>query len=109
MSLKQSEMRRFQLRRDEDESGVSGTGLVAEGVEFSTGKCALSWLTEFSCVSVYENIKALEHIHGHGGKTVVVWLDSEHVGSDFESFLKEEGLDKEVEEKTKTKVKPKRK
>ena len=34
-------MKLFQLHRHEDESGVSGTGIVAEGVQFSDGKCAL--------------------------------------------------------------------
>jgi len=68
-------MRRFQLHRDEDESGVSGTGLVAEGCEFSGGACALTWLTPFHCYSFYESIKVLETIHGHNGKTRVVWID----------------------------------
>ncbi len=68
-------MRRFYLTRIEDESGVSGSGRVAEGVEFSDGSCALNWLTHTSCTGVYRNIKQLESIHGHGGKTVVEWKD----------------------------------
>lgn len=31
-------MRRFELHREEDVSGVSGTGVVAEGVAFSDGR-----------------------------------------------------------------------
>jgi hypothetical protein len=66
-------MRLFTLYRQEDESGVSGTGVVAEGVEFSNGKCALSWLTEHTSVAVYDNIETLTSIHGHNGKTRVMW------------------------------------
>jgi hypothetical protein len=68
-------IRTFHLYRVEDESGVSGTGKVAEGVEFTTGRCAVNWLTEFGCCSVYDNIKAVEAVHGHGGKTRIVFDD----------------------------------
>ena len=66
-------MKTFRLYRAEDESGVSGTGYVAEGVEFNNGKCALSWLTKHTSVAGYDNIAVLEAIHGHGGKTLTVW------------------------------------
>ena len=36
-------MRVFALIRDVDVSGVSGTGVVAEGVQFSDGTCVLRW------------------------------------------------------------------
>jgi hypothetical protein len=64
----------FILVRDEDESGVSGTGVVADGVEFGSGKCALGWRTAVSSVAVYNNIEELEAIHGHDGKTRIVWV-----------------------------------
>ena len=71
-------MRRFQLHRKDDESGVSGTGIVAEGVESSNGNCVLFWLTEVRSISAtYANIKDVELIHGHGGKTVIEWVDGE--------------------------------
>jgi hypothetical protein len=66
--------RSFILRRIEDESDVSGTGDVAEGVEFSNGKCVLCWITQYRSVAVYDSIRELESIHGHDGKTIVVWL-----------------------------------
>lgn len=59
--------------RIEDESGVSGVGYVAQGVEFDNGKCALAWLTAVSSVALYDNIEDLEKIHGHDGKTIVEW------------------------------------
>jgi hypothetical protein len=70
-----TKMRLFELHRDEDQSGVSGTGIVAEGVEFSNGMCSLTWLTPTRCVNVYENIKAVEQIHGHEGRTRIVFLE----------------------------------
>lgn len=66
--LTKSTSRLFVLVRDIDETGVSGVGVVAEGVEFSDGSCAMSWLTEASSIGVYPNIKELNRIHGHGGK-----------------------------------------
>lgn len=68
-------MKRFNLFRLEDETGISGTGIVAEGVQFKTGKCALGWLTEVSSIAIYDNIGELEQIHGHEGKTIVRWID----------------------------------
>jgi hypothetical protein len=55
-------MRTFYLHRIADESGVSGTGLVAQGVEFDNGKCALTWLLEVSSVVIYEKIEYREQI-----------------------------------------------
>ena len=68
-------MKRFDLFRVEDESGVSGTGVVAEGVQFQTGKCALGWLTKVSSIAIYDSIEELTQIHGHEGKTIVRWID----------------------------------
>lgn len=66
-------MRTFHLQRDEDATGVSGTGKVAEGAEFTDGRCVLCWLGPVSSVAVYPNMKQLEAIHGHGGKTRAVF------------------------------------
>jgi hypothetical protein len=66
-------VRSFKLRRLADETGVSGTGIVAEGVEFTNGEATLSWLTKFRSIGVYPSVKTLMDIHGHGGKTVLEW------------------------------------
>ncbi len=71
-----TKMRLFELHRDVDASGVSGVGVVAEGVEMTNGMCAMTWLTPTRCVNVYENIKAVEIIHGHEGRTRIVWIDA---------------------------------
>jgi len=67
-------MRTFQLERKEDISGISGTGIVAEGVEFLDGTCVLSWLTKPNSIGIYHNIQELEEIHGHSGKTKILFL-----------------------------------
>ena len=66
-------MDNFHLQRLEDETGISGTGIVAEGVQFSNGKCVLTWLTEFSSVGIYDNIDLVDKLHGHNSKTIIVW------------------------------------
>jgi hypothetical protein len=69
--------RRFKLVRNVDASGISGTGVVAEGVCFSSGEVALKWMTPvWSCV-FYLSMTAVEQIHGHNGNTVVEWMDDE--------------------------------
>ena len=66
-------MNNFHLQRSEDETGISGTGIVAEGVQFSGGKCALIWLTDPGSIGIYDNIESVDKIHGHNGKTIIVW------------------------------------
>lgn len=68
-------LRRFTLVRSEDVSGTSGTDVVAEGVEFSNGQVVIHWLSQLESVNVYANAKVLEKLHGHEGRTVVVWTD----------------------------------
>jgi len=68
-------MRRFHLLRDEDESGVSGTGKVAEGLEFEDGAIVMQWLSHKPSITIFRNAKHLRDIHGHQGKTKIVWID----------------------------------
>ena len=65
----------FVLDRLEDESGVSGTGVVAEGVQFSDGVCVIHWLSRYRGTTVYQNITEIEQVHGHGGKTKIRFLE----------------------------------
>ena len=66
-------MRIFHLQRDEDETGKSGTGIVAQGVIFDNGWVGMTWLTQHTSVVFYPSVETLEEIHGHGGKTRVVY------------------------------------
>lgn len=70
-------MRRFVLQRDTDVSGVSGVGVVAEGMEFSDGEVVLRWTSANPTSVVFHDngIASVEAVHGHGGHTKVVWLD----------------------------------
>lgn len=68
-------MRRFKLRRMVDETGISGIGVVAEGIVFSNGKCALCWTTDLASIAIYDDMATLEAIHGHNGTTVVEMID----------------------------------
>jgi hypothetical protein len=70
-------MRIFYLHRHADDSGVSGTGWVAEGVQFTDGKCALRWCVgDHRATAVYESIDAIEFVHGHHGHTRIVWEEN---------------------------------
>lgn len=70
-------MRRFELHRHEDVTGVSGTGVVAEGVVFRDGVAVLRWLGEWPTSVVWHErgVDSIEHVHGHSGATDIVWLD----------------------------------
>lgn len=70
-----TKLRRFVLRRVEDVSGMSGTGYVAEGIEFSNGQVAMTWLSSHTSIAFHHNIKEVETIHGHEGRTTIVWID----------------------------------
>jgi len=61
----------FYLNRTEDESGISGTGRVAQGFVFDNGRVALVWLSEHPSTTVYDNIGEVQAIHGHSGSTEV--------------------------------------
>jgi hypothetical protein len=66
-------MNKFWLKRKEDISGISGTGIVAEGVIFTDGVAVLRWLTAGGSTAVYDSIESVERIHGHNGNTEVVY------------------------------------
>jgi len=78
------DMREFHFQRVEDESGTSGTGIVAEGVEFSDGSVMIHWFNEdnpnlnttsdgFSFKPGPDGMEDTIQVHGHGGKTEVVF------------------------------------
>lgn len=71
-------MRVFLLERTEDISGVSGTGVVAEGVEFWDGTCAMRWREPVGhqSVSFYNHIEDIEAIHSHGGATTIRFIQT---------------------------------
>ena len=81
-------MKIFYLNRVEDESGISGTGRVAQGFIFDNGKVAVTWLSEHPSVTVYDNIGEVSAIHGHGGKTeIVMEPDYKRAYNEISSFV----------------------
>lgn len=67
--------RRFELHRDTDITGVSGAGVIVEGVRFSDGRCAYRWLTATATTTMADSIDDVMIIHGHDGATRLVWID----------------------------------
>jgi hypothetical protein len=72
----------FELHRDTDDTGISGTGVVAQGVVFDDGAVALHWVGAVGSTALYGNMQAVEKIHGHGGKTRIVVTPTRMIGLD---------------------------
>ncbi len=69
--------RPFALYRHHDVSGVSGTGTVAHGVQFADGTTVLRWLGASPSTVVWASLDDAMKVHGHDGKTHLVWLAAE--------------------------------
>jgi hypothetical protein len=67
--------RRFVLDRVEDMTGVSGTGIVAWGVQFPDGSVAIRWNTKWTSTACYASMDHVANVHLHHGATQIVWLD----------------------------------
>lgn len=65
--------RLFVLRRDQDVTGVSGPGDIADGVQWPDGTVALRW-RERPSTSIWDSLELMLSVHGHDGATRVVWL-----------------------------------
>lgn len=88
------------LLRHEDESGVSGAGIVADVIEYPDGWCVAHWRSNVPSTNVYPNYKALATVHGHGGKTEVVWITEIDAPNNLDELreLLEELREEELEE-----------
>jgi hypothetical protein len=69
--------RTFELVRYHDLSGVSGTGVVAEGCVFTDGSVALRWRGNNPATAVWPDLDSVLAVHGHQGATEVRWLEPE--------------------------------
>ncbi|MGW0581934.1 hypothetical protein ACWD25_39715 [Streptomyces sp. NPDC002920] len=88
----------FVVQRDEDVSGISGEGVIAEGVRFSDGWVATHWLDKppmnepKTDVWHHKGIEPFRKIHGHGGRTRILWADEvaaarrKHLATIVEAF-----------------------
>jgi len=66
-------LKTFILQRNDDETGISGTGIVARGVVLESGQVVMEWRTFHSSITIFKNIEDVAAIHGHNGKTVVIF------------------------------------
>jgi hypothetical protein len=69
-------MRLYYLSRNEDVSGTSGTGHIAEVAEFDDGAVVVRWIgamnmSGVTSTTVFSSLNDLLRIHGHEGRTVV--------------------------------------
>jgi hypothetical protein len=85
--MTQHHPRRFELVRTEDVSDTSGTGVVAVGVAYPDGAVHMQWRnaenddldTDSNGVAFKpapDGVGATVEIHGHGGRTVIRWIDA---------------------------------
>lgn len=68
-------MRTFTMHRDLDVTGVSGTGVVAEGVIFDDGTTVVRWHGPRCSTVVWDTFMDAALVHGHGGATRFVFDD----------------------------------
>lgn len=71
-------VRIFHMIRHGDESGVSGVGLVLDGVVFRDGTCVVRWCTKKapSSTAIYRSYREFRDIHidrHPTNKTQIVW------------------------------------
>ena len=59
--------------RREDVSGVSGTGVVAVGCVYPSGRVVIEWREPYRSMGIYGGIDQVDAIHGHDGGTEVAW------------------------------------
>lgn len=83
-------MKRFQLHRDHDITGVSGAGVIADGmvfpssheIQFPDGSLLLpanwariTWRGQYPSTVLWSDLDHAYRVHGHGGATRFVFLD----------------------------------
>jgi hypothetical protein len=72
----------FVLVRDRDPSGVSGTGVVAEGAQWSDGSASLRWPGRFPSVVFWSGgVDHIQAVHGHGDATSVRFVEDLRPGA----------------------------
>jgi hypothetical protein len=67
--------RRFHLQRDDDVTGISGVGAVADGVVWADGAVTIRWRGQHPSTVNWASLADAKAIHGHGGATRFIWDD----------------------------------
>lgn len=84
----------FALLRMEDETGSSGIGIVAFGVVWENGTINVQWRSDFDDGANGSNTLWVDMPHllksaGHGGKTVVMFIETKFNLATDEDFTPE--------------------
>ena len=92
-------IRTFTVARQYDETGVSGEGVVIEGVTLATGQCVAHWLfpPPRGSIAVFDSMSDFitVHIQPHpGNRTIITYDDGEQ--ERFGLFSEEEKPSDEV-------------
>ena len=71
-------MRRFYLNRLKDETGISRTGRVLEGVITQSGRVFVEWRPPHKTLGVYDSLEqfCIIHMDCHPSCNEIVWLDA---------------------------------
>jgi hypothetical protein len=69
-------VRAYHLRRDQDVSGKSGTGRVAQVAVFDDGTAVVHWSGDktkaaVASTEVFSSVEDMMKVHGHEGRTVL--------------------------------------
>jgi len=91
-------IRTFTVARQYDETGVSGEGVVIEGVTLATGQCVAHWLfpPPRGSIAVFDSMSDFitVHIRPHpGNRTIITYDDGEQ--ERFGLFNEEEKVEDE--------------
>jgi hypothetical protein len=70
-------MRRFYLLRTEDETGISATGRVLEGVLTPSGRVIVEWRPPHTTITIFNSLDEFRtlHVDAHPSKDEIVWVD----------------------------------
>jgi len=86
-----SDLKAFTILRNNDASGVSGIGRVADGVIFSDGFCVIRWRSEVTSLSVFHSFEDFEKIHVKShpeNMTEIVWVEQVGLNSAVVEYKK---------------------
>ena len=75
-------IRTFTVCRQADETGISGDGVIIEGVSLATGQCIIHWLYPLpsGAIAIFNGFDDFlkVHVHPHpSNKTIITWEDGE--------------------------------
>lgn len=79
-------LRTFEFHRDQDVTGYSGTGVVADGVTFDDGTTVVHWRGERRSTVVWPSVEDAIAVHGHDGATRLVYTGLSAVAVAFEKL-----------------------